>query len=224
MNKTRTRRWQTAQDRARVAAELIEEAESLTDAAVTVGTSAPANGGGNGNGSASPGPVVTATAAPVRPRPMDGTAALAEADRALAADPENPTLLQHRAGALAALGRFAAAQQDLLQVLRLQPDEGGALVGLGVLLSRRGLWAQAAAHLRRATEIDPALAAAWYHLGEALNHIDDLAGALDALERAAALEPRNPRICHSQGVVLDRLRRPADATVMYRRAREVTGR
>lgn len=212
MNKARARRWQTAQDRARLAAELLEEAESLTPpvflaSAVTV-------------------PAAVQAAPPPSPsgRPWDRERELAEADRALAADAANPALLSRRAAVLAALGRFAAAQRDLLGVLEAQPDDREALVSLGTLLSRKGLWGEATVRLGRAVALDPALAPAWYHLGEALNHLDDLPGALAAYERAAALDPRNPKAFHGQGVVLDRMHRPADATVRYRRAREVAGR
>ena len=78
-------------------------------------------------------------------------------------------------------------------------------------------------HLRRATEVDPGRAAAWFYLGEALNHVDDLEGARAAYERAVELEPRNTRALYGLGIVLDRLNRPDDATRMYRRSREAGG-
>jgi Flp pilus assembly protein TadD len=92
------------------------------------------------------------------------------------------------------------------------------------LLSRRGLWTEALPRLRRAAEVEPGRAAAWYYLGEALNRVDDLAGAKSAYERAVELEPRNPKALYGLGIVLDRLHRPDEATRMYRRSREATGR
>jgi len=59
---------------------------------------------------------------------------------------------------------------------------------------------------------------------EALNHVDELDGALAAYERAVELEPRNTRALYGLGIVLDRLNRPDDATQMYRRSREAAGR
>jgi Flp pilus assembly protein TadD len=79
-------------------------------------------------------------------------------------------------------------------------------------------------HLRRATEVDPGRAAAWYYLGEALNHVDDLPEARAAFERVVELEPRNAKALYRLGIVLDRLNRPDEATRMYRRSREATGR
>ena len=208
------RRWLASLDRARVAAELLEEAESFTPV---------------------PPPPKVADRRPPEaagiPQPppctlWDREKALATLDAALAASPESavPALLLQRAELLSAMGRYAAAQQDLLRLLRDDPGSVSAMMSLGTLLARRGLCAEAAAHLRRATELDPARGDVWYQLGEALNRLDDLPGALAAFARAADLQPRNARPLHGQGVVLDRMRRPADATELYRRAREVGGR
>src|SRR2546421_321904 len=145
-------------------------------------------------------------------------------DDVLAGDPENVALLIERAGRLAAAAHYSAAQLDYERALRIEPAHGEALTGLGVLLSRRGLWTDALPPLRRATELDPGRTSAWYYLGEALNHVDDLAGAQAAYERAVELEPRNARALHRLGIVLDRLNRPDEATRMYRRSREAAAR
>ncbi|MDQ8154853.1 MAG: pilus assembly protein TadD, partial [Gemmatimonadota bacterium] len=65
---------------------------------------------------------------------------------------------------------------------------------------------------------------AHFYLGEALNHVDQLAAALAAYERATKLDPANWRAYKGVGIVLDRLGRPADAAVAYRHMREVQGR
>lgn len=91
-------------------------------------------------------------------------------------------------------------------------------------LARKGLWAQSVPHLRLALELHAGCAGTWCRLGEALNHIDDLAGAREAYERALALDARHARALYGLGVILDRLLRPAEATVMYRRAREAAPR
>jgi Flp pilus assembly protein TadD len=99
-----------------------------------------------------------------------------------------------------------------------------ALAETGVTFARRGLWAQAVPQFRRATELDPASVPIWCRLGEALNHTDDLEEARLAFEKGLAVEPNHPRALYGLGVVLDRLRRPEEATVYYRRAREATAR
>ncbi|PYO77297.1 MAG: hypothetical protein DMD67_06810 [Gemmatimonadetes bacterium] len=144
-------------------------------------------------------------------------------DDLLDADPDNVALLVRRARALATAAHYSAARQDYEHALRHEPAHGEALTGLGVLLSRKGLWAEAVPRLRQAAEVDPARAAAWYYLGEALNHLDDLDGARSAYERAVELEPSNAKALYGLGIVLDRLNRPDEATRMYRRSREATG-
>jgi tetratricopeptide (TPR) repeat protein len=222
-----------------VAAELIEEAESLTETSTIASPADVARAGlpppirvelpPPGARTAAPAvpaapaaPAAPATAPPAaRPGGPDTTLGL---DDALTADPNNVALLVERAGRLAAARQSAAAQRDYERALALEPTHGAALTGLGVLLSRRGLWTEALPRLRRAAEVEPGRAAAWYYLGEALNRCDDLAGAQGAYERAVELEPRNAKALYGLGIVLDRLRRPDEATRMYRRSREATGR
>ena len=99
-----------------------------------------------------------------------------------------------------------------------------ALAETGMTLARRGLWAQAVPQFRRAVELDPAAVTIWCRLGEALNHVDDLEAARQTYEKALAVDGAHPRALYGLGVVLDRLRRPDEATVYYRRAREATAR
>ena len=223
MIRKREPRWQSAAERARVAAELIEEAESLTDTSTI----------------ASPADVVRAALPPPVtaelpvPLPVSAVEALADEpaqpaaltlDDLLAADPDNVALLVQRASALAAAGHYSAARRDFEHALRQDPAHGEALAGLGILLSRKGLWAEAIPRLRQAAEVDAGRASAWYYLGEALNRVDDLDGARTAYERAVELEPSNVKALYGLGIVLDRLNRPDEATRMYRRSREATGR
>jgi superkiller protein 3 len=78
--------------------------------------------------------------------------------------------------------------------------------------------------LRCALELDSSNATAYFYLGEALNHVDDIYGALQAYQRATELHPVNPAAFYGLGIVLDRLGRPEEATQMYRRSREMAAR
>ncbi len=234
MIRKREPRWQSAAERARVAAELIEEAESLTD------TSTIASPADVARASlpppirvelplavpAAPSPRSaprSAPAEPPEPGPV-GAGGPAGAAGAAAAELADVAQLLARAGRLASGGHYAAARRDYERVLAAAPAHGDALTGLGVLLSRRGLWHEAVAQLRCAAAADPGRAAAWSYLGEALNRVDDLPGAREAYEHAVELEPRNAKALYGLGIVLDRLNRPDEATRMYRRSREATGR
>ncbi len=94
----------------------------------------------------------------------------------------------------------------------------------GVRLSRKGLWRYALPHLRRSIELAGDRAAAYLYLGEALNSVDDLSGALSALSRAHELDPDSERVLRGLGVVYDRLGRPKEAVKMYHRSRDVAER
>jgi len=252
MIRKREPRWQSAAHRAQVAAELMEEAESLNttgiatpaevtrsklppplQVAFTAGTAeVPA-------GDSEPVDHSTAVPAPQAPAPApvlpqvasreavargDRDGALAILDAALTAAPDDALLLLERAAVLSAGGRYGASKQDLERVLQTDPAHVEAHMSLGVLLSRRGLWIDAVMHLRRAVELEPGYAGAWYQLGESLNHLDHLGEARAAFERAVEIEPRNTRALYGLGIILDRLKRPEDATHMYRRSREAAGR
>jgi Flp pilus assembly protein TadD len=154
----------------------------------------------------------------------DHAGALGELDRGLELDPEHTTLLTNRGALLGTLGRYAAAERDLRRVLRVEPANVEALFNLGVVMTKKGLWGEAVPHLQRVTELAPERAPAFYYLGEALNHVDDLLGALSAYQRATELQPRNPRALYGLGIIYDRLARPDDAALMYRKAREVARR
>ena len=117
----------------------------------------------------------------------------------LAAAPDDPVLLLERAAVLSASGRYAGARRDLERVLLAEPGHVEALITLGVLLSRRGLWIEAVPYIRRAVELRPGFAGGWYQLGESLNHLDHLSDARAAYERAVELEPQHRARCTDWG-------------------------
>jgi len=98
--------------------------------------------------------------------------------------------------------------------------EAESLTEQGIHLCRTARWRNAIEPLRRATELDPANAMAFYYLGDACNHADELAHALQAFEAATRLEPDHWRALKGIGIVLDRMRRPQEAAAAYQRARE----
>jgi tetratricopeptide (TPR) repeat protein len=230
MIKPENERHVSARDRARVAAELLEEARFLTDTGETaiptpLGT---ANGNGNGNGkrnghqsngngnrSGHPGS---------RSSQSEADRILTQLDSSVAAQPESVQLLVDRAKQLGAMGRYSAARADLERALLLDPANLAVRTALGIVLLRKGLWGDAVPHLREVVAEESWSPTAWFYLGEALNHVDDLDGALAAFVRAAELDPRHAKALHAQGMVLDRLHRPEEAALLYRRSREAAAR
>lgn len=233
MIKPENERHTTARDRARVAAELLEEARFLTDTGETaIPTLAGANGTGNGksnghhsNGSGNGNGNGKGNGRPgTRSSNSDNDRILAQLDGAVAAEPESVPLLVDRAKQLGAMGRYSAARADLERALLLDPANLAVRTALGIVLLRKGLWADAVPHLREVVAEESWSPTAWFYLGEALNHIDDLDGALAAFVRAAELDPRHTKALHAQGMVLDRLHRPEEAALLYRRSREAAAR
>jgi len=217
MMRKRDARWASATERAKVAAQLLEEAQALSEECAIA---SPADVARNHL----PAPLhATAAEVAIAPAPV----AAAPAPAAPVAAPSTPSAPGERSARLLASDMVEAlnsSQRDLEQRLRSAPDDAEALLGLGVLLCRKGLWGTAVAHLRRAAELAPGAVEAWCRLGETLNRVDDLEGARAAYERAVALDAGHPRALYGLGVVFDRLSRPADATAMYRRSREAAGR
>ncbi len=233
-------RHETARDRARVAAELLEEARLLTETAMLATATTPdaasaaprnghghGNGNGNGNGYGNNGNGHRSASRPLKSIPpirSEAERALTALDVSLAAQPDSVPLLLERATQLGGMGRYSAARADLERALVLDPASVTVRTALGIVLLRKGLWASAVPHLRIVVEAESWSPTAWFYLGEALNHVDDLDGALAAFCRAAELDPRHAKALYGQGVVLDRLRRPDDAARLYRRSREAAGR
>ncbi|HZS59460.1 MAG TPA: hypothetical protein VFA43_09335 [Gemmatimonadaceae bacterium] len=94
----------------------------------------------------------------------------------------------------------------------------------GMLLCRKARWKDAIEPLRRATELAPNEGLAFYYLGDAYNHTDQLPAALSAFETAAQLLTENWRALKGVGIVLDRMRRPQEAAAAYQKARDAQKR
>jgi tetratricopeptide (TPR) repeat protein len=228
--KPENERHGSARDRARVAAELLEEARFLTDTGETAIPTplVTANGNGDGNGKSNGhqpnGNGKRNGHSGSRPSQSEADRVLAQLDSAVAAQPESVQLLVDRAKQLGAMGRYSAARADLEHALLLDPANLAVRTALGIVLLRKGLWGDAVPHLREVVAEESWSPTAWFYLGEALNHIDDLDGALAAYVRAAELDPRHAKALHAQGMVLDRLHRPEEAALLYRRSREAAAR
>jgi Flp pilus assembly protein TadD len=94
----------------------------------------------------------------------------------------------------------------------------------GMQLCRKARWKDAIEPLRKATELAPTEGLAFYYLGDAYNHTDQLPAALSAFETAAQLLTDNWRALKGVGIVLDRMRRPQEAAAAYQKARDAQRR
>lgn len=171
--------------------------------------------------SAPPVQVEMTTPTPETPAPAARPVPVPPAHPAAPAPPTDPISVHgERIEALAAALRYDEAERALRELERVAPDAPQIALYSGILACRRARWKDAIAPLRLATGRLPDHAVAHYHLGEALNQCDDLAGALVAYQRAAELDPTHWRALKGVGIVYDRLGRPEAAAPFYRRARD----
>jgi Flp pilus assembly protein TadD len=162
--------------------------------------------------------VVTPTPTPATPAPTTRSVAAPPVPPSPPTDPVSAH--GERIEALAAALRYDEAEGVLRELERTAPDAPQIALYAGILACRRARWKDAVAPLRQAAGRLPDHAVAHYHLGEALNKCDDLAGALVAYQRAAELDPTHWRALKGVGIVYDRLGRPEAAAPFYRRARD----
>jgi tetratricopeptide (TPR) repeat protein len=108
----------------------------------------------------------------------------------LARQPEERLATLRNTGAnLLQLDRQEEAYRVLLEADAIPLDDAGVQNNLAIILEARGALAEAEARARRAMEIAPDFPNAHTTLGQVLARRGDLAGALQAFQRAAALNP-----------------------------------
>ena len=150
--------------------------------------------------------------------------AAAELGRALETQPDDVSLLCRRAAILINSQRYEQAEVDLRRAVRLDDANTDVQLNLGILNCKRARWREAIAPLERAVELDPSHPQGHYYLAEAYNQTDRLPDALLEYEAVVHLEPDNWRALKGVGIVLDKMGRPAEATLAYQRAREAQRR
>ena len=136
-------------------------------------------------------------------------------------DGENVENLAHLATAYGALGRFGEADVVIDRAIRLDPMNVQVRVGEAIILFRKGLYAAAEAQLKGICKQNPSHGPAHFYRGEALNRLGRVDEALQTMERAIELQPRNWRAYHTLGMLFDRKDERGRASEMYRQAREL---
>lgn len=142
----------------------------------------------------------------LRYRAGDAGGALADYDRALAADPGLGTAWYNRGLALSRLGRPGDAIGDFTRAGELVPDRAVIWVSRGAAYAMTGDPARAIEDYDRALALEPALALAWANRGAARIRLGELKrGRADLLE-ALRLDPENAAFAGLLQQVDDQLR------------------
>jgi tetratricopeptide (TPR) repeat protein len=96
-------------------------------------------------------------------------------------------------------GRFAEAQREYAESLRLKPYTANVHLALGDVFAAAGKWPAAVAQFRVETQLRPASAEAFYSLGSGLLQQGETSGAVEQLTQADRLRPNTPKILLALG-------------------------
>ncbi|MBX3464900.1 MAG: tetratricopeptide repeat protein [Planctomycetes bacterium] len=118
---------------------------------------------------------------------MDANATIRALRQALAASPDNVPLRQHLADTLFAFGHHADAEQELLALLKLAPDDAAAMLLLARCYRAQGKGSAAAVVLERLAARGDARGAV--ELAKLLAAEGDVDAALRGYRRAVAADP-----------------------------------
>ncbi|HSL85081.1 MAG TPA: tetratricopeptide repeat protein, partial [Thermoanaerobaculia bacterium] len=113
----------------------------------------------------------------------------------------DPETLNALAVALSETGRQAEARRALQRVFETDPRNPEALQNLALVALRLEDWPAARSEAEQAVAANPALPHAWNYLGVALYNLGRPGEALEAWERATALDPENYDLLYNLGLV-----------------------
>ena len=113
-------------------------------------------------------------------------------DNAIRLAPDAPGYQGERATLEALAGNFAAARSAFAEALDRQPDDYLAWTGLGILQLKTGQTEQALESFLKAGVLEPRFARAQLYTGVAYYRLENRARAIEAVRRAAELDPKDP--------------------------------
>jgi len=136
---------------------------------------------------------------------------IAEAKAAAALDPANPIYWENLASIYQALINFAnGADQwaiaSYVQAIRLDPVNPTLRIQLGGLLYAMGKYDDAADQFKRALDLKPDLANAYYNLSWAYRQKKDIVASYNAMQQVIALVPQDSSDLAKASQELDQLR------------------
>ena len=143
---------------------------------------------------------------------------VAEYEKLVEKDPDNPALLHLLGFAQFQLGLLAPAQKNYEKSWRLRPDHVGLLREIGRLSSQTGDYESAHKAFNRAITLEPNEPLNYYYLGEFLEKIGDLRNAAGAYLNAQNLAPVWDKPVYRLGQVYGKLDRLADGYYYLGRA------
>jgi predicted Zn-dependent protease len=135
---------------------------------------------------------------------------------AVAQSPRDPSLRRAFGRALAKAGEPRAALDQYRAVLALVPNDPDAAADAGLMARRCGIEEEVLPLVRAAAAANPSHPRLWQVLGLMHRALDDLAPAVEALNRATGLAPQDPLIAH--GLARAELEAGREAAALFEKA------
>jgi tetratricopeptide (TPR) repeat protein/mono/diheme cytochrome c family protein len=140
-------------------------------------------------------------------------------EKALAIEPDNVIFL-HELGSLhAEVSQSEEAARYFLREIELRedgPDKAKALMHLALAYHQRGMAPETEDSLRKAAQMEPRLARAWFALGDLLNGQGRISEALSTYQQGLQRDPQNLKILAKVGILYLHQKNLAQATATYR--------
>jgi len=150
-----------------------------------------------------------------------GSEGLAEVERALELDPEDPTSLRLSGDYLSSRGEFAAAARSYERYLTLRPGDAQVAFRLGVARGRSGDAAGAIEAYRQTLVVDEGSVAARNNLALVLDQEGQREEALEVAQAAYARSGKNPVVMDTLALLYLRADRPERAIALFEKVLEV---
>ncbi len=129
--------------------------------------------------------------------------AIAEYDKALEKDSEQPYVHANKADALSRLDKLPEALEAYQKAIAFKPDDAAMYTNMGVLLGKMGKTAESQEAFKKAAAMNPAAAGQnFYNLGATLVNSGRSAEAAEAFKQAIAADPNFAEAYYQLGICL----------------------
>jgi len=129
--------------------------------------------------------------------------AIAEYDKALEKDAEQPYIHANKADALSRINKTEEALAEYQKAIALKPDDGAMYTNMGVLLGKMGKVAESQEAFKKAASVNPAAAGQnFYNLGATLVNSGKSAEAAEAFKQAIAADPNFAEAYYQLGICM----------------------
>lgn len=140
----------------------------------------------------------------------------------LDAQPDNEEVLLYCGSAYLAISRYDYAEQCYRKTVAVNPKNVKGYLGLGQVLYRKGLYSEAIGIFKKGNEQERDNPEVLFMLGEAYNKLDEIDQAVSCFEAILKRHQDNPKVYYNLGILYDKKALPEKASLMYRRAKELS--